>query len=71
MTVSAATMRRNYQPAPGQDVLHAIEAAGVPTDAVTGAGFADKGWTYVNTSNGLHYINTGTRAVPVWSLVIV
>ncbi len=43
--------------------------AGTPTDAVTGADFAGRGSTYVDTDTGLKYINTGTKESPVWSVI--
>lgn len=42
-------------------------AAGAPTNAVTGAGFAGIGSLYVNISTGDQYYNTGTKASPTWS----
>ena len=44
-------------------------AAGVPVDGTTGAGFAAKGSEYINLTTGEHYINTGTKASPVWKAV--
>lgn len=69
-TWDAGAHRVNNRPTPGQDVAHAIEGAGAPTDGVTGAGEADKGWMYIDTTTGFHYLNTGTLAAPVWSIVI-
>jgi hypothetical protein len=46
-----------------------MSGTGAPTNAVTGAGVAQKGSTYVRTSNGAIYYNTGTKASPTWSLV--
>jgi len=45
-----------------------ISGAGAPTNAVTGAGFCEKGSQYHRTSNGAIYANTGTKASPTWSL---
>ena len=44
---------------------------GAPTDGTsgTGAGFAGIGSTYVNQTTGDKYINTGTKASPVWSIL--
>lgn len=52
------------------DVRH-IFGAGVPTDAVTGAGDCGKGSIYTDTTNGKLYINSGagTKSSPVWKLV--
>lgn len=47
-----------------------LRGAGAPTNGVTGANVIDIGGEYVNTTNGMHYYNTGTKASPVWSLVI-
>lgn len=46
-----------------------LTGAAAPTNAVTGAGFAGIGSLYVRTSNGAYYINTGTKASPVWSII--
>lgn len=48
-----------------------IADAGAPTDGTSGTGvnFAGRGSTYVNTTTGDKYINTGTKASPVWSIV--
>lgn len=44
---------------------------GAPTSGTsgTGAGFAGPGSTYVNTTTGAKYINTGTKASPTWSVL--
>lgn len=48
-----------------------ISGAGVPTDAVTGAGDCGPGSLYTDTTGKKLYINsgTGTKASPVWKLV--
>jgi hypothetical protein len=46
-----------------------FSGAGAPTNAVTGAGVAEKGSFYIRTSNGAVYYNTGTKASPTWSLM--
>lgn len=58
------------QPSGGTDPAKRMEGAGAPTDGVTGAGALDKGGEYVDTTSGLHYYNTGTKAAPVFTLVI-
>ena len=44
---------------------------GVPVDGTsgTGAGFAGIGSMYTDTTAGNKYINTGTKASPVWSIL--
>lgn len=48
-----------------------LNGAGVPTDGVTGATFAEKGSIYIDRTNGKLYVNggAGTLASPVWKLV--
>lgn len=48
-----------------------MNGAGVPTDGVTGATFAEKGSLYIDRTNGKLYINggAGTLASPVWKIV--
>lgn len=48
-----------------------IVDSGAPTDGTsgTGAGFAGPGSTYTDISTGAKYINTGTKASPVWSIL--
>lgn len=41
--------------------------AGAPTDAVTLAGIAEKGSLLSDSTNGVLYQNTGTKASPVWT----
>ena len=43
-----------------------IQNAGVPTNAVTGAGVTGKGSLCVDSTNGKLYINTNTLASPTW-----
>lgn len=49
----------------------AIVGAGIPVDGVsgTGAGIAGPGSLYIRTATVKLYINTGTKASPVWSVV--
>lgn len=61
------TMQRQLPPAAGTNVVRGIRGAGAPVDGVTGAGVVDKGWQYVDTATGNTYVNTGTRAAPVWN----
>lgn len=53
--------------------VYFITGAGVPVNGVIGTGdgaaFAGKGSLYVDTTNGKHYVNSGTKASPVWSLI--
>lgn len=70
MTWDAGAHRVNNRPTPGQDVAHAIHGDGPPTQGVTGAGQADKGWHYIDDLTGVHYENHGTLAVPDWHGVI-
>lgn len=50
-------------------------AAGAPVDytdgdpVATGEGEAGIGSLYINTTNGKHYVQGGTKAQPVWKLV--
>jgi hypothetical protein len=44
-----------------------IIGSGAPTSGTTGAGFAAVGSTYLNTTNGTLYRNTGTLASPTWT----
>lgn len=46
-----------------------FSGSGAPTNAVTGAGVAEKGSFYIRLSNGAVYYNTGTKASPTWSLM--
>ncbi len=50
-----------------QSICLPLVGSGAPTDAVTGAGFAGKGSAYIDYAAGAWYINTGTKASPVWS----
>jgi hypothetical protein len=54
----------------GPDLSKRMEGNGAPVDGVTGAGVLDKGGEYVDTTNGMHYYNVGTKAVPAFTLVI-
>ena len=44
---------------------------GAPTDGTsgTGAGRAGKGCLLTDVTNGVLYINTGTKASPTWTIV--
>ncbi len=75
------TTRRNWTPAPGQNHGNAIKASqlgavgGAPTDGVTGQGYADTGWEYIDDiagspTSGQRWSNTGTRSATVWALII-
>lgn len=59
----------------GADPAKRMEGNGAPVDGVTGAGVLDPGGEYVDVqvgsaSKGLHWYNTGTKAAPVFTLVI-
>lgn len=43
-----------------------LQGAGAPTNAVTGANFAQIGSTYLDRTNGNAYINRNTKASPTW-----
>jgi hypothetical protein len=43
-----------------------LESADVPVDGTTGLNFAGKGSKCVDYTHGEEYINTGTKAAPVW-----
>lgn len=45
-----------------------IVGSGAPTDAVTGLNDAGTGSRYTDYVSGNSYVNTGTAAVPAWSL---
>ena len=47
--------------------LYKLQAAGAPTDGVTGAGTVDNGELYRDTTNNVIYQNIGTLASPVYS----
>lgn len=47
-----------------------LNVAGVPVDGTTGAGFAENGSLATDRTNGNLYINAGTKASPVWKLVV-
>lgn len=48
-----------------------IADAGAPTNGTsgTGVGYSGPGSEYTNITTGAKYINTGTKASPVWSLL--
>ena len=48
-----------------------LSAAGAPTDGTsgTGAGVAAPGCLYQDITNGKLYINTNTKASPLWTVV--
>lgn len=56
----------------GTDVVIFVNA-GAPADGEvgtgTGAGFAGKGSLCLDSTNGLAYVNGGTKASPVWKTV--
>lgn len=43
-----------------------LSGAGAPTDGTTGAAFTGPQSTYRDITNGIMYINYGTKAAPVW-----
>lgn len=47
-----------------------LSGAGAPTNGVTGAGTAEIGSRYTDTTTGYDYINLGTKAVPDWHGVV-
>jgi hypothetical protein len=49
--------------------LHVLTGSGAPTDAVTGAGTADPSDLYKDTTPGYVYMNTGTKASPIWQRI--
>jgi len=51
-----------------QDVVVLVDDA-APVDGTTGAGVAGPGSLYVDTAGAKLYINTGTTANPVWTVV--
>lgn len=53
---------------PGVTPRQPAQVNGVP-DANTFVGTAYKGFMVVNTATGIVYVNTGTAAVPAWSVV--
>jgi len=58
----------------GRDITPGIlsmSGAGYPTDGTsgTGAGVAAPGCLYQDTTNGLLFINTNTKASPLWTVV--
>lgn len=65
----------NRVPAPANDTEVALQRfltkAGAPVDGASGdgAGFAPKGKLLIDYTNGELFINTGTMALPVWTLV--
>lgn len=48
-----------------------FNGSGAPVDGTTGAGSASKFDVYVrtNASPGAAYVNTGTKAVPIWTRI--
>lgn len=48
-----------------------IADAGAPTNGTsgTGANFAGRGSSYVNTTTGDKYLNAGTKASPTWVII--
>lgn len=65
----------NRVPSPANDTEVALQRvltkAGAPVDGTSGdgAGFAPKGKLLIDYTNGELFINTGTMASPVWTLV--
>lgn len=45
------------------------ENAGAPVNGTTLANVAEKGALLSDTTNGVLYINTGTKASPTWTIV--
>jgi hypothetical protein len=43
--------------------------AGAPTNGTTGNGFCGKGTLLIDVTNGILYINTGTKSATVWTKV--
>jgi len=43
--------------------------SGAPTNAVTGAGLCGPGSLYVDYTNAILYMNTGTQASPTWTTI--
>lgn len=43
--------------------------AGAPVNGTTLAAVAEKGALLIDTTNAKLYINTGTKAVPAWTVV--
>ena len=50
--------------------LYKLQAAGAPTDGVTGAGTVDNGELYRDTTNNVIYQNIGTLGSPVYSGIV-
>src|SRR5678809_1416486 len=50
-----------------------VADSGAPTDGTsgTGAGLLGIGSTYTDTATGNKYVNTGTKASPVWTIVAI
>lgn len=46
-----------------------MQGAGVPSNGVTGATFAEIGSIYCDRTNGKLYVNGGTKASPTWNIV--
>jgi hypothetical protein len=46
-----------------------LTGAGVPTNGVTGAGFAGIGSMCIDVTAGKMYLNGGTKSAPVWKIV--
>lgn len=46
-----------------------VTNAGAPTDGTTGATVCGIGTLLIDTTNGILYINTGTKASPTWTKV--
>lgn len=44
-----------------------LSGAGAPVDATTGDNIAAPGAFYIDTTNKIAYINSGTLTAPVWS----
>jgi hypothetical protein len=60
-----------YLKAPARFVDDVCEliGGGAPTDGVTGANIAGPGSRFTRTDTGKLYINTGSKAVPTWTVV--
>jgi hypothetical protein len=45
------------------------QGAGAPVDGTTGDNVTGKGSLYIDRTNGILYINTGTISAPTWTKV--
>ena len=56
-----------FDPDVGDTVLPLLTNAGAPTNGTTWAGVAGIGALLLDSTNGVMYINTGTKVSPTWS----